>query len=214
MHSSDVIQLADGRRLLYCETGPRDGDPVVYCHGAIGTPLGRSLDLEALARELRIRYIAVNRPGVGGSDPAPGRTVLSFAADLRELAECPRARAIRRRRRLGRRPICARGRARATDARHACRGLQFAFAAVRATRHAGDAAPDPPGARPARLPSGSLPGRRRPRAAADPAPPGATQPGDRRARRAGGARPAAGASRTPRQRARASSPRAPAASAG
>jgi pimeloyl-ACP methyl ester carboxylesterase len=83
----DAIHLADGRRLVYRETGPRAGDPVFYCHGAIGTPLGRSVDLEALASELRIRYVAVSRPGVGGSDPAAGRTVLSFAADLRQLAD-------------------------------------------------------------------------------------------------------------------------------
>jgi pimeloyl-ACP methyl ester carboxylesterase len=83
----DAIELTDGRRLVYRETGPPGGYPVFYCHGAIGTPLGRAVDLEQLTTELRIRYIAISRPGVGGSDPAPGRTLLSFAADLRELAD-------------------------------------------------------------------------------------------------------------------------------
>jgi pimeloyl-ACP methyl ester carboxylesterase len=86
-HRRDVIRLADGRRLSFCETGPREGAPVVYCHGAIGTPLGRSVDLETIMVDLGIRHIAVSRPGLGGSDPLPGRSVLSFADDVRELAD-------------------------------------------------------------------------------------------------------------------------------
>jgi pimeloyl-ACP methyl ester carboxylesterase len=86
-HRRGSVRLSDGRSLAFCETGPRAGTPVVYCHGAIGTPLGRSVDLDAIALDLEIRYIAVSRPGVGGSDPAPGRSVLSFAADVRELCD-------------------------------------------------------------------------------------------------------------------------------
>jgi pimeloyl-ACP methyl ester carboxylesterase len=59
----------------------------VYCHGAIGTPLGAAVDLEAMVAELGIRYIAISRPGLGGSDPAPGRTIVSFAADVRQLLD-------------------------------------------------------------------------------------------------------------------------------
>src|SRR5713101_4761537 len=81
------ISLADGRRLSYATAGPTDGTPVVYCHGAIGTPLGRSVDLERIAWGLGVRHISVSRPGVGGSDPVPGRTIVDFAADLRELAQ-------------------------------------------------------------------------------------------------------------------------------
>ena len=83
----DSLILADGRRLAYRETGPAGGMPVFYCHGAIGTPLGRSVNLESITFELGIRYIAVSRPGIGGSDPAPGRSVLAFAADVRGLAD-------------------------------------------------------------------------------------------------------------------------------
>ncbi len=83
----DAVLLADGRRLRYAEAGPRDGVPVLYCHGAIGTPLGASVDLDAIAWDLGVRHIAVSRPGVGGSDPDPGRTVLSFAGDLGQLAD-------------------------------------------------------------------------------------------------------------------------------
>jgi pimeloyl-ACP methyl ester carboxylesterase len=85
--SCDSLRLADGRRLNYSESGPRGGVPVFYCHGAIGTPLGHSVDLEAIATEVGVRYLAVSRPGIGGSDPAPGRTVIDFATDVRELAD-------------------------------------------------------------------------------------------------------------------------------
>jgi pimeloyl-ACP methyl ester carboxylesterase len=84
---SDSLKLSDGRRMVFRVTGPADGLPVLYCHGAIGTPLGASVDLEAMADRLAVRYIAPSRPGVGGSDPLPGRTVLDFAADVRELAD-------------------------------------------------------------------------------------------------------------------------------
>jgi len=83
----DSLRLADGRRLVFAQSGPGHGAPVIYCHGAIGTPLGRSVDLDPITEELGIRYIAVSRPGTGGSDAAPGRTVLSFAGDLRELVD-------------------------------------------------------------------------------------------------------------------------------
>jgi pimeloyl-ACP methyl ester carboxylesterase len=59
---------------------------VIYCHGAIGTPLGGSVDLDTITWDLGVRHIAVSRPGIGGSDPCLGRTVLDFAADVRELA--------------------------------------------------------------------------------------------------------------------------------
>jgi pimeloyl-ACP methyl ester carboxylesterase len=83
----DWLRLEDGRRLTYSDTGSPGGTPVIYCHGAIGTPLGPSVDLAAVTRELGVRYIAINRPGIGGSDPAPGRDVAAFADYVREFAD-------------------------------------------------------------------------------------------------------------------------------
>ena len=83
----DSITLADGRRLAFTALGPRDGLPVVYCHGAIGTPVQGTVDLELIAHRLGVRYITPFRPGVGGSDPLPGRTISGYADDLRELAD-------------------------------------------------------------------------------------------------------------------------------
>jgi len=81
------LRLADGRYLTYSDTGPRDGVPVVYCHGAIGTPLEAGVDLETMVAELGIRYLAISRPGIGGSDPAPSRTIVEFADDVRQLVD-------------------------------------------------------------------------------------------------------------------------------
>jgi pimeloyl-ACP methyl ester carboxylesterase len=87
-HCATAIRLPGGRLVSYAETGPPDGLPVLYCHGAIGTPLRYSVDLEAIAARLGIRHIAVNRPGIGGSDRvASPRTVLEFAGDVEALTE-------------------------------------------------------------------------------------------------------------------------------
>ena len=83
----DSLRLRDGRRLSYSETGSPLGIPVIYCHGAIGTPIERSVDLEVMAQTLGVRYLAISRPGFGRSDPAPGRSVLDFAGDVSELAD-------------------------------------------------------------------------------------------------------------------------------
>jgi pimeloyl-ACP methyl ester carboxylesterase len=86
-HGRNQISLRDGRRLVFSLAGPGDGVPVVYCHGAMGTALQTSVDLESITDELGIRHVAICRPGIGGSDPAPGRDLLGFAEDVRELVD-------------------------------------------------------------------------------------------------------------------------------
>src|ERR1700721_2938660 len=82
-----TMRLPDGRRLTFTDTGPRAGTPGIYCHGAIGTPLRGSVDLQAITARLGVRHIAINRPGFGGSDPLPGRTVLQVAQDVAAVAD-------------------------------------------------------------------------------------------------------------------------------
>jgi pimeloyl-ACP methyl ester carboxylesterase len=79
------VKLADSRRLSFSTVGSADGFPVLYMHGAIGSPLRVSGDLAATIERERLRWICVQRPGFGGSDPCPGRTIVAFASDLREL---------------------------------------------------------------------------------------------------------------------------------
>ncbi|MEA2276260.1 MAG: hypothetical protein QOC78_1220 [Solirubrobacteraceae bacterium] len=85
--SKGSVPLPDGRRLAWAAGGPRDGVPVLYLHGAIGTAVRRSPELDALIDELGIRYIAVSRPGFGRSDPCPGRRIADFPADVERLAD-------------------------------------------------------------------------------------------------------------------------------
>jgi pimeloyl-ACP methyl ester carboxylesterase len=79
------VRLADGRVLAYAEWGPPDGRPLIHFHGI---PDGRfSWGAGSACEDRDIRLIAVDRPGVGGSDPKPGRSVVDWASDVEELAE-------------------------------------------------------------------------------------------------------------------------------
>jgi pimeloyl-ACP methyl ester carboxylesterase len=70
--------------MAWSEWGPADGAPVLFSPGAATSSL---LGFAGGAVErLGARLIAVDRPGLGGSDPAPGRTLLDTAADVRALA--------------------------------------------------------------------------------------------------------------------------------
>lgn len=80
-----VIRLRDGRALAYAEWGPADGRPVLHFHGV---PDGRfSWGGGSACKDRGVRLIAVDRPGIGGSDPKPGRSVADWPADAEELAE-------------------------------------------------------------------------------------------------------------------------------
>jgi hypothetical protein len=77
-----TTRLPGGRRLAWAEWGPPDGVPVMFCPGAATS---RSLGFGShLVAGLGVRLLSVDRPGLGGSDPAPGRGLLDFAADVAE----------------------------------------------------------------------------------------------------------------------------------
>ena len=80
-----VIRLRDGRALAYAEWGSADGWPVLHFHGV---PDGRfGWGGGSVCTDRGVRLIAVDRPGVGGSDPKRGRSVADWPADVEELAE-------------------------------------------------------------------------------------------------------------------------------
>jgi len=80
------IQLSDGRRLGYAESGDSDGKPLFFFHGQPGNRLLRHPD-EALTASLGVRLISVDRPGYGLSDFQPGRTILDWPEDVLALAD-------------------------------------------------------------------------------------------------------------------------------
>jgi pimeloyl-ACP methyl ester carboxylesterase len=80
-----TISMPDGRRLAYTEWGVADGTPVVYCVGRPGSRLG--CPDERATAAAGVRLIVPDRPGTGGSDPLPGRTLADWPADVAALAD-------------------------------------------------------------------------------------------------------------------------------
>ena len=77
------LRLRDGRRLAWSEWGPVDGAPVLFCTGAgMSGWLGFGTDV---LPDLRLRLLAIDRPGLGRSDPHPTKTLASWAEDVGEL---------------------------------------------------------------------------------------------------------------------------------
>ncbi len=81
------MTLRDGRTISWMDRGPREGTPILYFHGFQGSRLETVPGLEATLARLNIRLISPDRPGIGLSTPSTERTVVGWAADVRELTE-------------------------------------------------------------------------------------------------------------------------------
>jgi pimeloyl-ACP methyl ester carboxylesterase len=81
-----TIQLADGRRLAYELGGDPAGTPVFFQHGTGDSRLARHPD-DSLTASLGVRLITADRPGVGGSAPKKGRTLLDWVPDAVALVD-------------------------------------------------------------------------------------------------------------------------------
>ncbi|WP_336366459.1 alpha/beta fold hydrolase [Marinobacter sp. C2H3] len=80
------LTLADGRTLAYTDTGDPQGYPLVFAHGMPGSRLeGRLFDEQA--RRYGFRILAPDRPGIGGSTYQPGRRLLDYPDDVRQLLD-------------------------------------------------------------------------------------------------------------------------------
>lgn len=80
-----LCQLRDGRQMHWCRWGKPNGRVVVFLHGNPGSRLFR-LDRDALDTH-DVSLVTVDRPGIGGSDPRPGRRMVDWADDVAQLAE-------------------------------------------------------------------------------------------------------------------------------
>lgn len=76
-----LVTLPDGRRLGLDDRGDPSGVPVVYLHGTPDSRLARHPD-DGIATSAGVRLLAVDRPGVGASDPDPRATPRSVADDV------------------------------------------------------------------------------------------------------------------------------------
>lgn len=81
-----TIILRDGRRLAYSEFGDPQGKPIFEFHGNPSSRLGSVL-LDDTAREMGIRVIGIDRPGIGLSDFQPNRKLLDWPNDVNQLAD-------------------------------------------------------------------------------------------------------------------------------
>lgn len=81
-----TVRLSDGRRLAYVEHGDLDGSPILFFNGLGTSRVVRHPD-DSIAERLGVRLIAVDRPGIGPSDPLPQRTLLGWPRDVGELAD-------------------------------------------------------------------------------------------------------------------------------
>jgi pimeloyl-ACP methyl ester carboxylesterase len=86
--SSDYtrISLAGNRTIAISEYGSKSGEPVFFCHG---WPSSRTMAelTETAARELNLRMISPDRPGIRNSSLHPERKLLDWPPLLAELAD-------------------------------------------------------------------------------------------------------------------------------
>ncbi|MEV0251873.1 alpha/beta hydrolase [Nocardia sp. NPDC050712] len=80
MNHSRTCTAEDGRTVTWAEYGDPQGVPVLFCHG---TPGGRLVAAHSHDSYLRqgLRVLSPDRPGYGGTDPLPGRSVRDAAPD-------------------------------------------------------------------------------------------------------------------------------------
>jgi len=87
MTNESRIKLPDGRQIAFAEFGAREGPPVMYFHGAPSSRLEPLLVGDEALKGSGLRIIAPDRPGIGGSDPKPGRRIADWPSDVAALAD-------------------------------------------------------------------------------------------------------------------------------
>lgn len=88
VNADNVVTLSDGRALGYAECGDPGGAVVLHFHG---TPSSRlelmTPEFDFLAGRAGVRLLSIDRPGMGLSDPKPGRGILDWPVDVVGFAE-------------------------------------------------------------------------------------------------------------------------------
>jgi pimeloyl-ACP methyl ester carboxylesterase len=84
-----LLELEDGRTVGYAIWGDPEGTPVFIGHGTPGSRLERyaPLDDPEWVRRRRVRFVGVDRPGYGYSDPWPEASLLDCAGDFVRVAD-------------------------------------------------------------------------------------------------------------------------------
>ena len=87
VHSAGRVRLPGGRHVAYRQYGPPAGTVVLYLPGTPSCSTEWQLWPHGIADELDLRIIAVDRPGLGRSDPQRHRRVTDWPADVEALAD-------------------------------------------------------------------------------------------------------------------------------
>lgn len=87
MNDTDkAVSVADGRTLAYVEVGDPRGPLVIHNHGGPSSRIEARL-FAASAAKHRLRFVCVDRPGIGQSSPQAARTYSGWADDLTAIAD-------------------------------------------------------------------------------------------------------------------------------
>ncbi|KAH7126868.1 Alpha/Beta hydrolase protein [Dendryphion nanum] len=86
MHESQTMILPDGRTLGYSTYGPSTGYPVVYMHGLPGSRIDARC-LPELDNSKSLKFIGIDRPGMGLSTIQEGRRLKDWPNDVKSLVD-------------------------------------------------------------------------------------------------------------------------------
>jgi pimeloyl-ACP methyl ester carboxylesterase len=86
MKTENFVQLQDGAVIAFEEYGDPNGVPVIFCHG---WPSSRTMArlTDEPARDLGVRIISPDRPGISGSSLHPNRKLADWPRVVERLAE-------------------------------------------------------------------------------------------------------------------------------
>jgi pimeloyl-ACP methyl ester carboxylesterase len=84
--NDQVARARDGRTLAYGEWGDPNGFPLFWLHGTPGSRFGRHYDENDYVKA-GARVITYDRPGYGGSDRNPSRSVVDCVGDVAAIAD-------------------------------------------------------------------------------------------------------------------------------
>jgi len=84
--TTTIVSARDGRRLAGCAVGDPRGPLVIHNHGGPSSRLEARL-FAASAAQHRLRFVCVDRPGIGQSSPQDGRTYAGWADDMTAIAD-------------------------------------------------------------------------------------------------------------------------------
>ncbi|NMN96739.1 alpha/beta fold hydrolase [Antrihabitans stalactiti] len=86
MGETPTVLTPDGRDLGYTEVGNPDGPLVLHNHGGPSSRLEARL-FARFAAKYKLRFVGVDRPGIGRSSPQKERTFAGWADDLTIVAD-------------------------------------------------------------------------------------------------------------------------------